>query len=81
MTPDPRRTYYNSGDTTKLVVGAPRVKGPATEMGACPHCACATLYDIVVDVVSPILSSGKGIGVYVGCPACPFASPMLMISV
>lgn len=79
MSGDPRRTYFGV-DTTSLVRGVPRVKGVATDMGGCPHCHCATLYDLEVTVESPLLTTGKGIGLYVGCPACPFASPMLMVA-
>jgi hypothetical protein len=30
---------------------------------------------ITVDMEGGILKGGKGRGVYMGCPACPFASP------
>jgi len=77
---DPRRTYFNTGDTTRLVRGVPQVTGLAQGMGPCPHCGCRTLYDVVVTIESPLLVTGKGAGFYVGCPACPFASPMLMVA-
>lgn len=78
--PDHRRTYFGDIDTTGLVRGEPRVTGRATDMGKCPHCGCASLYDIIVPVECELLTTGRGYGMYVGCPACPFASPMLMIA-
>lgn len=60
----------------------PRVIGKAEGLPPCPHCKCETLYDIEVEVQNPLLASkdGLGTGRYVGCPACPFATPMLMIA-
>lgn len=74
------RTYFGGPDTKRWVQGVPRVTGVANMGRPCPHCGCETLYDIVVSLVSPLLSTGYGIGQYVGCPACPFASPMLCIA-
>lgn len=76
---DPRRTYFDI-DTTSYVQGVPRVQGPATGLPACPHCGCKRLFDIVVDVKADILRGGVGVGHYTGCPACPFATPMLMVA-
>lgn len=76
---DPRRTYFGT-DSTPFVQGPPRVKGVSDIGRPCPHCQCATLYDIEVTVAMPLLTTGKGVGHYVGCPACPFASPMLMVA-
>jgi hypothetical protein len=70
---------YGLGDSTPFVKGPPRVKGQAKEL-SCPACKCQTMYDIEVDVEHPLLRGGKGVGHYVGCPACPFASPMLMVA-
>jgi hypothetical protein len=44
----------------------------------CPNCGCGTLSMIQVKVEDARLKGGKGIGNYVGCPACPWASPMMM---
>lgn len=49
------------------------VDGP----GPCPRCQCKTLFEIEVDVEDSRLRGGKGVGLYIGCPACPWASPML----
>ncbi len=73
---DPRRTYFGE-DSTPFVQGAPRVLGVAHSGLVCPHCCCATLYNIEVTIDHP--THGHGAGAYVGCPACPFASPMVMV--
>lgn len=81
--PDPRRMYFpDRGDSTPFVQGPPVVKGVAEGMPPCPHCKCATLYDIEVVITGhPLLASGgNGVGRYIGCPACPFATPMLMVA-
>lgn len=76
---DERRSY-GLGDSTEMVRGIPRVKGAVDDMPPCPHCGCKTLYHIEVDVECNLLRGGKGVGTYLGCPACPFASPMMMIA-
>jgi len=68
------------GDSTPFVRGVPRVVGPATGLPPCPNCGCEILYDIEVNVEYPLFDGKKGIGQYVGCPACPFATPMLMVA-
>lgn len=47
----------------------------------CPNCGCKQVYEIKVEVVSERLVNGRwGIGMYLGCPACPWASPMVVVS-
>ena len=72
---DPRREY-GLQPTDHMTRGAPRVGQRAGII--CPYCRCDTLFHIEVDVENPLLRGGKGVGNYVGCPACPFASPMVM---
>lgn len=72
---------YGYGASDQFVRGAPRVVGLSTMPLPCPGCKCRTLYDIEVEVAHPLLRGGRGVGHYVGCPACPFASPMLMQAV
>jgi hypothetical protein len=69
--------HYGLGDPTSMLRGKPRIVGelPAA---TCPHCECARLFKIEIDVENPLLKGGKGIGTYIGCAACPWASPMLM---
>lgn len=76
----PQRDYGLDalGDPTRAVRGVPRVTGKVDAAGAfCPHCGCDTVYQIEVNIEHPMLTTGKGVGTYVGCPACPYASPML----
>jgi hypothetical protein len=62
--------------------GTPRVtalleegKGPA-----CPYCGCLRLAMCEVDVVDSRLTQGHGTGTYMGCPACPWAGPMVTMT-
>lgn len=43
----------------------------------CPNCHCMELMMISVEMDNPMLKGGKGLGTYVGCPACPWASQMM----
>ena len=66
---------YGLGETK--VSGTPRV-AQTLEKGTgvwCPNCGCETLFEIVVDVESAGPLGMAGTGKYIGCPACPWASP------
>ena len=39
----------------------------------CPNCQ-ATLCEVTVAVKMPHLKGGEGVCMYLGCPACPYAS-------
>lgn len=70
---------YGYGKSDQFVKSVPRIVGPTTGLPPCPNCGCETTYDIEVDVQHPLgANGGKGIGRYIGCAACPFASPMMM---
>jgi hypothetical protein len=43
----------------------------------CPNCG-ADLCSVSVPVKHPLLKGGEGTSTYLGCPACPFASPAVM---
>jgi hypothetical protein len=58
----------------------PRVVEKIKDMPPCPNCGCKDLYMIAVDIENKLLRGGKGVGRYVGCPACPFASPMMIMA-
>lgn len=75
---DPR--HYGMGDPTKMVRGVPRIVGQSDFPTPCPICGCRTLYDVEVDIEMALLISGRGTGKYIGCAACPFASPMMMVA-
>lgn len=67
---------YGFGDSTPYLDGPPRVMGEAPL--ACPNCGCNPVYKIEVDMKDyPQLKPGKQIGNYLGCAACPWASPMV----
>jgi hypothetical protein len=78
VTRGPRDHGYGDAPT---VAGAPRVGERVP--GTCPHCACGTVFGIEVEVENPSpqlrrpAAPHKVIGRYVGCPACPWASPMM----
>lgn len=46
----------------------------------CPHCKCKELMQVEVPVENRSLTGGQGTGFYIGCPACPWASPMMAIA-
>jgi len=46
----------------------------------CPNCRCKELMQIEVPVENRVLTGGTGTGFYLGCPACPWASPMMAIA-
>jgi len=46
----------------------------------CPNCGCVSVHEITVQMTNPLLTAGKGVGRYLGCPACPWASPMVTVS-
>ncbi len=75
---------YGYGDAPK-VKGVPIV---GDKMGHwCPNCRCDTVFAIEVEVENPPPqlrrpdTLHKVIGRYIGCPACPWASPMVTMVV
>lgn len=57
-------------------VGPPRL-GSSVDM-ECPACSGKTLFQIEIDVTDKLLKHGGiGVGRYIGCAACPWASPMV----
>ena len=46
----------------------------------CPNCGCLEVMEIEVPVDNNQLSGGSGVGFYIGCPACPWASPMIAVA-
>ena len=70
---------YGLGNPT--VDGSPRL-GPYMDdaEALCPYCKGHTLFELSIDVIDKRLRGGKGIGKYLGCAACPYASPMVMVA-
>lgn len=71
---------HGFGDSPK-VVGVPVVIDKVEEK--CPNCGCQTMFGIEVKIAnpSPLIRRPSAphevVGRYVGCPACPWASPMM----
>ena len=66
-----------SPETTELTDVVKELMGGAS---CCPNCGCADVVQIEVSVEHPKLRGGHGTGYYAGCPACPWASPMLTVA-
>jgi phage terminase large subunit GpA-like protein len=47
---------------------------------SCPHCGCRQIMEIHQETESEMLRGGKGLSMFLGCPACPWASEMLTIA-
>ena len=64
--------YPDVGDTPS---GTPTAE-PAGKDTPCPNCGCHLML-VTVSMNNKLVKGGKGVGRYLGCPACPFASPMV----
>jgi len=82
MTNDPRRWTPTLDDSPSLI-GSPRASEPIkddsfTDMSntknGCPNCGCNKVMRIEVDLDRG--ENGQALGIYTGCPACPWASSM-----
>ena len=61
-------------------IGSPEWKKAETINGSdpiCPNCG-SWLCEIMVLVSHPLLKGGMGSSRYLGCPACPYASPAMI---
>jgi hypothetical protein len=56
-------------------LGPPRAKPTDPSVGPCPNCGCNLVCAVEINVKDVRLRSGKGVAMYIGCPACPWASP------
>lgn len=59
--------------------GPPRIAGDGPEGVACPNCGCGKTFLIQVNVKVIPVCGGRGTMTYVGCAACPWASPALIV--
>ena len=66
---------YGLPDPDK-VTGTPTWEG--TDL-PCPNCG-GKLCAVKVDIESNLLRGTAGTSTYLGCPACPYASPAMMTS-
>jgi len=46
----------------------------------CPNCGCVEIMQIEVQISNSMLRGNGGMGYYLGCPACPWASKMMAVS-
>ena len=54
------------------------VQAKIDEEGGCPNCGGSnTIFEITVEAEHPLLKGKKGITKYMGCAACPWASPAI----
>jgi hypothetical protein len=79
------RNLRDYGLAESTPTGRPRLVRTHTEpvdglQPECPNCHCQALCEIEVAVDQPLLRGGKGIGIYLSCPACAWAAPMLVRS-
>lgn len=44
----------------------------------CPNCGCTNVMSVEVLVSNKLLRGGVGLASYLGCPACPWASPAMV---
>lgn len=72
--PDALRDYGLPNPTG--VLGTPTWVAAKEE---CPNCG-GLLCAVKVRVAMPLLKGGEGTSNYLGCPACPYASPALMVA-
>lgn len=47
---------------------------------SCPICGCKQIMEIQQETKSNLLRGGTGLSMFLGCPACPWASEMLTIA-
>jgi len=77
---------YGLGSAQQYVVGPPRLHKVLREpigdvCPVCPNCKCECLCEIEVDIKGHPLMKGKdAVGRYLGCAACPWASPMVIVN-
>jgi len=68
-----------NGRPTSIPVAKPCTVKPVLVNG-CPNCGCKQIMEVSLELDQESLKGGKGRGTYLGCPACPYASPMMMIA-
>lgn len=76
--PDRSLRDYGLGNLSKPT-GTPTWKPAFMRADPMPYPNCgAQLCEVEVAVDHPLVHGGKGISMYLGCPACPFASPAVV---
>jgi hypothetical protein len=77
---------YGLGDYTQYIIGRPRLVETISELGPhkadCPNCHMDKFCSIeVVLKAMPLLNQPYGLGSYLSCPACPWASRMVVMGI
>jgi hypothetical protein len=68
---------YGLGNPDKVGVPSVQRLTAVGELDDCPNCGCRQLAVIEIMVEHQLLRTGHGLGTYLSCPACPYASPMV----
>lgn len=71
---------YGLPDSNVLDTPVAKPLPQGTAFVQCPNCGCEQMMEITVKVEQAMLSTPTGTGTYIGCPACPFATPMMVIA-
>ena len=58
-------------------LGPPTWRPAAAGVPPCPHCG-AQVCEVEVPVRHPLVRGGVGVSRYLGCPACPMATPAIV---
>ena len=74
----PKATPIDKSKKSKT--SAPVMSKVTNNLEECPNCRCREIMQIEVDVKNQKLRGGTGVGFYLGCPACPWSSPMMSVS-
>ena len=76
----PRATPMSDLDGAMRTNTVSQLMPKKPQIKECPNCSCKEIMRIEVDVRNRRLRGGTGLGYYIGCPACPWASPMMSVS-
>ncbi len=60
------------------VTGTPKAKMSDKDLPPCPNCGCNGIMEVEVSVNQPLVG-GSATSKYLGCPACPWASPAIVV--
>ncbi len=71
---------YGLPNSTPTSIPVAKPAPDEVRKNGCPNCGCKEMMEITVEADQELLKGGKGTGYYLGCPACPFASPMAIVS-
>ena len=58
----------------------PKAEPAEDSVGPCPNCKCESVFKITLKAEQPLLRGKSGTATYYGCPACPWASPAMLVA-